>query len=75
MSVATNRDGTVGVDRDYHWQPMSTCQSGIKLQLKGRNGIAHYRVWDGKDTWWVGWARVPTDPPGGLEESADPLST
>jgi len=63
MSVATNRDGTVGVDLSYHWQPMSTCPRGVKLQLKGKSGVALYRQYDGKDPWWVGWAPLPTEAP------------
>lgn len=63
--VTTNRDGTVGVDRDYHWLPMATCPRGVKLQLKGRSGVALYAKYDGKDPWWVGWAPLPTEKPNG----------
>jgi len=62
MSVATNRDGTVGVDPDYHWRPMSTCPRGVKLILKGQSGVALLAQYDGKDPWWVGWAPLPTNP-------------
>jgi len=63
MSVATNRDGTVGVDREYYWRSMATCPRGVKLQLKGQSGVALYRIYDGKDPWWVGWAPLPTERP------------
>jgi hypothetical protein len=72
MSVATNRDGTVAVDLEYHWQPMSTCPINRKVQLKGRNGLAGHGNWNGKDRWYVGWTPCPTDPPGGLPDEATP---
>jgi hypothetical protein len=53
---------TVAVDTKYHWQPMATCPRGVKVQLKGRGGVAQYGHYSGKpdDDFWVGWAPLPT---------------
>ena len=53
---------TTAVDRNYHWQPMSTCPRGIKVQLKGKGGVAVYGQYTGKDDddFWQGWAPLPT---------------
>lgn len=56
---ALNADQTVAVDRDYFWQPMSTCPRGVKCQLLGAGGVAIYASWDGKDDFWQGWAPLP----------------
>lgn len=53
----------VGVDPDYHWQPMTTCPLHTKLQLLGKGGLPTYGKWDGKDPFIVGWARIPTRAP------------
>ena len=53
----------VSVDKSYHWQPMETCPRGVKLQLLGAGGVAIYSSYDGKDTFWQGWAPLPTRKP------------
>ena len=54
-----NSDRTVAVDREYYWQPMSTCPRGVKVQLLGAGGVAVYGTFSGKDTWWTHWAPLP----------------
>jgi len=56
--------GTTAVDSTYYWQPIDTCPHGVKVQLKGAGGVAHYGVYHGiKDdgNFWIGWAPLPTD--------------
>lgn len=50
----------VAVDKFYHWQPMSTCPRGTKVQLLGQGGVAVYSIFNGKDSFWEGWAPLPT---------------
>jgi hypothetical protein len=50
----------VAVDKYYHWQPMETCPRGVKLQLLGDGGVAVYSQYQGKDSFWKGWAPLPT---------------
>lgn len=52
----------VVVDQTYFWQPMSTCPLSKKVQLLGAGGVAVYGSWDGKTTWWQGWAPLPKVP-------------
>lgn len=59
MTTTLNADQTVAVDRDYYWQPMTTCPRAVKCQLLGKGGVAVYAPWDGKDGFWVGWAPLP----------------
>lgn len=57
----TIKDNTVAVDRAYFWQPMDTCPRGVKVQLLG-DGVAQYGHWNGKETFWRGWAPAPSMP-------------
>ena len=57
-----NRDATVAVDTNYHWQPMSTCPRGVKVQLLGGGGVATYGQYNGGHTWWRMWAPLPAMP-------------
>jgi len=58
-----NRDATVAIDTNYHWQPMSTCPRGVKVQLLGAGGVATYGQFDGSGhTWWRMWAPLPAMP-------------
>lgn len=50
------------VDPNYHWQPMSTCPIGSKVQLLNKGGVAAYGKWNGKEAYWLGWAPLPTKP-------------
>jgi hypothetical protein len=59
MTVKIDDTGAAAVDQDYFWQPMSTCPRGVKVQLLGAGGVATYGQWNGKDSFWQGWAPVP----------------
>lgn len=50
----------VAVDKSYYWLPMKDCPRGVKLQLLGAGGVAVYSHYDGKETFWQGWAPLPT---------------
>lgn len=60
MTANLDSTGSTSVDRDYHWQPMSTCPIGVKVQLKGAGGVAVYGQYNNKESFWVGWAPLPT---------------
>jgi hypothetical protein len=52
------------VDPDYWWRPMSTCPSGIKVQLLNRAGIGTSgKLESNRDGWFIGWAPMPKIPP------------
>lgn len=55
--INTNR--TAAVAEDYYWSPMSACPRGVKVQLLGQGGVATYGLYDGKSTFWQGWAPLP----------------
>jgi hypothetical protein len=59
MSHALNSERSVAVAMDYFWQDMDTCPRGVKVQLLGNSGVAHYSMYDGKELFWVGWAPLP----------------
>ena len=48
-------DAAVAVSTDAHWQPMSTCPVGVKVQLLGRGGVAVYGTYTRGDPFWQGW--------------------
>lgn len=50
---------TATVDPAYHWQPMSTCPKGTKVQLLGPFGVAIYGQYNGTGH-YQGWAPIPT---------------
>jgi hypothetical protein len=54
-----NTAGTVAVSTTQYWEPMKDCPRGVKVQLLGAGGVAAYGMWDGKNTFWEGWAPVP----------------
>ena len=54
--------GTAAVDRNYFWQPISTCPRGAKVQLLGQGGVAMYGTYNGKDTFYTHWAPLPKLP-------------
>ncbi len=56
------KDRAVAVDQTYFWQPMDNCPRGVKVQLLGRGGVATYSQYDGKSTFWRGWAPLPSLP-------------
>lgn len=50
----------VAVDQDYYWRPIETCPRGVKVQLLGKGGVAHYGYYTGpRDTFWTDWAPLP----------------
>lgn len=51
---------TAAVDRANHWHPMATCPRGAKVLLLDRGGVATQGTYDGKSTFWQGWAPLPT---------------
>lgn len=61
MTVSTSRHG-VCVDQNYFWQSMETCPRGRKVQLLGKGGLPTHSIYDGKDTFWIGWAPIPKKP-------------
>lgn len=54
-----NTEKSVAVAEGYYWQDMSTCPRGVKVQLLGEGGVAVYGIWDGRSTFWQGWAPLP----------------
>jgi hypothetical protein len=72
MSMHINTARTVAVDRGVQWQPMSTCPTGVKVQLLGDGDVATYGSWDGKNTFWKGWAPLPSKPQWMLEGRREP---
>lgn len=62
MISATIKNNEVAVDRSYLWQPIATCPRGVKVQLLGAGGVAHYGLYNGKDPFWCGWAPLPSIP-------------
>jgi hypothetical protein len=63
MTHTLNGDKTVAVSVDYFWQPISTCPTGVKVQLLGKGGVAAYGTWNGKDSFYTHWAPVPRRAP------------
>lgn len=51
--------GAAAVDRNYFWQPISTCPRGVKVQLLGAGGVAMYGQFNGKDKFYTHWAPLP----------------
>ncbi|MBP9032750.1 MAG: hypothetical protein KBG29_02575 [Pseudomonadales bacterium] len=60
MTTTLDNTHTAAVDHAYHWQPMTSCPKGSKVQLLTRHGCAIYGTWTGKDAAYVGWAPLPT---------------
>ena len=61
MTHTLNSDKTVAVSTDYFWQPIATCLRGVKVQLLGAGGVAHYGIYHG-DKFFVSWAPLPKIP-------------
>lgn len=59
--VTTDSTGAAAV-ANYRWQPMATCPRGVKVQLKGRGGVATYGQFSA-DKFWTGWAPLPKGGP------------
>lgn len=55
-----NGDQSVAVATDVFFnEDMATCPIGVKVQLLGAGGVATYGSYNGRDTFWIGWAPVP----------------
>ncbi|AXY83356.1 hypothetical protein [Acidovorax phage ACPWH] len=55
-----NADQSVAVATDVFFnEDMTTCPVGLKVQLLGAGGVATYGTYNGRDTFWIGWAPVP----------------
>ena len=52
-------DNKVAVDANYFWQEMDTCPQGVKVQLLNAGSVAIYGTYDGKYSYWLGWAPLP----------------
>jgi hypothetical protein len=61
MTVNLDSTGAAATDKSYHWLPIETCPLGVKVQLKGKGGVAVYGTYSSKDSFWVGWAPLPTE--------------
>lgn len=59
LNVTLDKSGTVAVDREYFWQPITTCPRGAKVQLLGRGGVAMYGAYHGKEDFYTHWAPLP----------------
>lgn len=59
MNYRVNQGESTAVATDYYLQPMSTCPTGAKVQLMNPGGVLVYSEWNGKDTFWLGWAPLP----------------
>lgn len=62
MNYKVSNEKAVAVATDYYWLPMDTCPQGVKVQLLGQGGVATYGEWNGKATFWQGWAPLPKKP-------------
>lgn len=61
-----NRDATVAVSPTYTYnEDMSQAPRGVKLILLGASGVAVLTEYNGKNTFWVGWAALPRRAGGG----------
>lgn len=50
---------TAAVDHRHPWRPMRTCPRGVKVLLLGAGGVATIGIYDGRTTFWTGWAPMP----------------
>lgn len=58
-----NRDQTVAVAHGVYWDDdMAACPRGVKVQLLGAGGVAHYHNYHG-EPFWIKWAPLPRDKP------------
>lgn len=55
-----NRTQNIAVAEGYYINPdMKTCPIGVKVQLLNPGGVLTYSHYDGKSTFWKGWAPLP----------------
>lgn len=59
QSYKLNTEKTVAVSNFEFWQEdMGLCPRGVKVQLLGLGGVAHYGTYLG-DPFWIAWAPLP----------------
>jgi hypothetical protein len=51
--------GAAAVDHNYFWQPITTCPTGVKVQLLGVGGVAMYGHYNRRDQFYTHWAPLP----------------
>lgn len=55
-----NNHRSVAVSNEVYWnEDMTTCPTGVKVQLLGQGGVAAYAHYQYSDRFWVGWAPLP----------------
>lgn len=60
QTYKVNQTHGVAVATDYYWTPIDQdTPRGVKLQLLGKGGVAHYGIWDGKNKFYTHWAPLP----------------
>lgn len=52
--------GSAAVDKNYHWQPITSCPHGVKVQLRTKYGVALYGQYWGDTDFYTHWAPCPT---------------
>jgi hypothetical protein len=55
------------VDAEKQWRHMNSCPVATRVELFGAGGIAHMGAWNGKDSFWLAWHPLPTEPAWLLE--------
>jgi len=59
MTHTINATQTAAVATDYYWIPIDeNTPRGVKLQLLGKGGVAHYGTYH-EAQFWTHWAPLP----------------
>ena len=59
MTHKIDSTGAAAVATDYYWIPIDeNTPRGVKLQLLGKGGVAHYSTYHGASH-WTHWAPLP----------------
>lgn len=59
MTHKIDSTGTAAVATDYYWIPIDKdTPRGVKCQLLGKGGVAHYSKYDGAPH-WTHWCPLP----------------
>ena len=59
MTHTINASQTAAVATDYYWIPIDeNTPRGVKLQLLGKGGVAHYGTYH-ETQFWTHWAPLP----------------
>ncbi len=58
----TDSTRTAVVDDAHEWRRMSECPPHRKCVLRNPGGVAVIGAWDGRATYWTGWAPLPVVP-------------